>query len=39
MDPVTDHHTPQERQSAVMSKLLDHQPHQSSKHSHAEDPT
>ena len=31
MDPVIDHHTPQERQSAVLSKLSDHQPHQSSK--------
>ena len=39
MDPVIDYHTPQERQSAVMSKLSDHQPHQSSKQSHAEDPT
>ena len=39
MDPVVDHHTPQERQSAVMSKLSDHQAHQSSKQSHAEDPS
>ena len=39
MNPVLRHKTSQERQPAAVSELLNHQPHQSLKQSHAEDHT
>ena len=39
MDPVLSHHTSQERQPGTVSELLNDQPHQSPKQSHAEDHT
>ena len=36
MDPVLSHHTSQERQPAAVPELLNNQPHQSTKQSHAE---
>ena len=39
MDPVLSHHTSQERQPAAVPELLNNQPHQPPKQSHAEDLT
>ena len=39
VDQVLSHHTSQERQSAAVSELLNDQPYQSPKQSHAEDRT
>ena len=39
VDPVLSHHTSQERQPAAVPELLNDQPHQSPKQSHAEDHT
>ena len=39
VDPLLSHHTSQERQPAAVPELLNDQPHQSLKQSHAEDHT
>ena len=39
VDPVLSHHTSQERQPAAVPELLNDQPHQSPKQSHAKDHT
>ena len=39
VDPVLSHHTCQERELAAVPELPNYQPHQSPKHSHAEDHT
>ena len=39
VDPVLSHHTSQEKQPAAVPELLNDQPHQSPKQSHAEDYT
>ena len=39
VDPVLSHYTSQERQPAAVPRLLNNQPHQSPKHSHAEEHT
>ena len=39
VDPVPRHHTSQERQPAAVPELLNDQPHQSPKQSHAKDHT
>ena len=39
VDPVLSHHTSQERQPAEVPELPNNRPHQSTTHSHAEDPS